>query len=517
MSTDTSEEPDVALIGAGIMSATIGTLLKELDPSLTIALFESLGAPAKESSQAWNNAGTGHAANCELNYTSQRPDGSVDISKALNVNTQFDVSRQFWSYLVTKGQISDPNEFIHSVPHMSFVWGQSNVAFLKNRFEAMSAHHCFEGMRYSEDPGQIGEWAPLLMDGRTGDQPIAATWVGSGTDVDFGSLTRKLFYGLDAQPGFTSDYNMKVTDIERQSDGRWRLTLRHQVTSLKRVVTAKFVFVGAGGGALKLLQQSKIPEAQGYGGFPVSGLWLRCDLASVQKRHHAKVYGKPASGSPPMSVPHLDTRVIDGEESLLFGPYAGFSTKFLKSGSYADLFRSIRARNIPPLLSVGAHEMGLTKYLITEVLKSEHRKFKSLKEFFPAAREQQWTTVVAGQRVQIIRPGDKRAGVLEFGTELVGSADHSIIGLLGASPGASTAAHIAVGVVEQCFSEELESQGWRERLEAIIPTYGIDLATDADALRETRARTADVLRIERDIPESSGPGSAAAQTLPGQS
>jgi malate dehydrogenase (quinone) len=512
MSITTTEETDVALIGAGIMSATVGTLLKELDPSLKMALFETLDAPARESSQAWNNAGTGHAANCELNYTSQRPDGSIDMSKALTVNTQFDISRQFWSYLVSKGQIPDPNKFIHSVPHMSFVWGKDNIAFLKKRFEAMSAHHCFAGMQYSEDHAQIGRWAPLLMEGRSPDQEVAATWVPSGTDVDFGTLTRELIYGLDAKPGFDSSYRQKVTEIQRQSDGRWHLTIRDQVNSLKRFVVAKFVFVGAGGGALKLLQQSKIPEVRGLGGFPVSGVWLRCDVQSVGKRHHAKVYGKAATGSPPMSVPHLDTRVIDGEPSLLFGPYAGFSTKFLKNGSYADLLTSINARNVPPLMSVGVHELALTKYLITEVLKSESRKFKSLTEFFPDAKQLQWTDAVAGQRVQIIKPGEKRAGVLEFGTELIGSDDHSIIGLLGASPGASTAAHIAVSVVERCFAGQMDS-GWRERLKQIIPTYGIDLAQDAEALRETRARTADILKIEHDIPADAAAGPAQPSSV----
>ncbi len=496
MTTVTSEEPDVALIGAGIMSATVGTLLKQLDPSLTVRMFETLPGPAEESSQAWNNAGTGHAANCELNYTSQRPDGSVDISKALNVNTQFDVSRQFWSYLVTTGVIPDPNEFIHSVPHMSFVSGPDNVGFLKNRFEAMSANPCFSGMQYSEAPEQIGEWAPLLMEGRKPGQQLATTWVPSGTDVDFGAVTRFMFRGLEAQSGFSSDFNTRVTDLQRQSDGRWRLTLRKTVTGERYYVTAKFLFVGAGGGALKLLQDSGIPEIRGYGGFPVSGLWLRCDSRALARRHDAKVYGKAASGSPPMSVPHLDTRVIDGNQSLLFGPYAGFSTKYLKQGSYTDMFSSIGGRNIGPMLSVGMHEIPLTKYLITEVLKSTSRKFKSLTEFFPDAEPSEWTEVTAGQRVQVIKPGGKHAGELEFGTELIVSEDRSIVGLLGASPGASTAAHIAVQVAERCFAELLQSS---DRIKQIIPTYGIDLSKDADALRETRRRTADILKIHQDI------------------
>jgi malate dehydrogenase (quinone) len=489
-----SESPDVVLIGAGIMSATLGTVLKELEPTLNVVLFETLQDCAQESSEAWNNAGTGHAANCELNYTPRLPDGSIDISTALKVNTEFDLSRQLWSHLVTKGAIGDPYAFIESCPHMSFVWGDDNVTFLHDRYKAMSAHHCYHGMEYSDHHGEIAQWVPLVMEGREADQPIAATRMITGTDVDYGSLTHLLVSQLQAQPGFSLHYKHKVTDLDQLADGRWKVTVKDLQTKHKRTVTAKFVFIGAGGGGLELLQKSGIPEAHGYGGFPVSGIWLRCDVDEVSARHHAKVYGKAAEGSPPMSVPHLDTRIISGKRSLLFGPYAGFSSKFLKHGHYTDLFRSIEPSNVVPMLDVARQDWGLAEYLIGQVLQTGSHQFKVLEQFYPEAQRQDWREAVAGQRVQIIKPGPHHSGSLEFGTEVVGSADNSIVALLGASPGASTAAYVAFETLEKCFAKEL-ADGWRDRLKTIIPTYGIDLTKDADATRETRAKTAALLGL----------------------
>ncbi|SEF42671.1 malate dehydrogenase (quinone) [Methylobacterium sp. 190mf] len=494
------DAPDVVLIGAGIMSATFGTVLKELEPSLRIAMFETLHDCAQESSEGWNNAGTGHAANCELNYTPQRPDGSVDIAKALEVNTEFDISRQLWAHLVRKGAIPDPRAFIHPCPHMSFVWGAKNVAFLKARYAAMSAHHCYHGMEYSEDPQVIAGWAPLIIEGRAPGEPIAATRIVTGTDVDYGALTHLLVKQLAAQPGFAVHYNRKVVALDRVDDGRWAVTVEDTYDATRRTVTAKFVFIGAGGGSLPLLQASKIPEGRGYGGFPVSGIWLRCDVDAVSARHHAKVYGKAASGSPPMSVPHLDTRIIGGKRSLLFGPYAGFSSRFLKHGSLTDLFTALTPHNIVPLLDVAKDNVALTEYLVGQVLQSSDHQFATLKDFFPKALKQDWTSAVAGQRVQTIKPTGKanplEEGYLEFGTELVAAADNSICALLGASPGASTAAFIAVEVLEKCFADRLTPDAWLPRLKAVIPTYGIDLKRDAEACRRTRAETASVLRIE---------------------
>src|SRR6478735_799440 len=428
-----SDNPDVVLIGAGIMSATLGTFLKELEPSLNIAMLETLHDCAQESSEGWNNAGTGHAANCELNYTPQREDGSVDISKALEVNTEFDLSRQLWSFLVKMGAIPDPSAFINPCPHMSFVWGAANVAFLRQRFKEMSANHCYHGMEYSEDRTKIGEWAPLIMDGRDDREPFAATRIITGTDVDYGALTHLLVKHLSDQPGFHVYYNRKVVGLDREDDGRWRVSVEDTYDGGVATVSAKFVFIGAGGGSLALLQKSKIPEGKGYGGFPVSGLWLRCDDPDINKRHHAKVYGKAAVGSPPMSVPHLDTRVIGGQHSLLFGPYAGFSTKFLKHGSLMDLFLSVRPDNILPLMAVGRDNMDLTEYLVEQVFQTPSHRFAALRDFYPTMKEADWQLDVAGQRVQIIKKDQKHTGILEFGTEIVAAADHSLVALLGAS------------------------------------------------------------------------------------
>jgi malate dehydrogenase (quinone) len=500
--TPTTDRPDVVLIGAGIMSATFGTFLKELDPSLTITMFEALDDCAQESSDGWNNAGTGHAANCELNYTPQRPDGSVDISRALEVNTEFDISRQLWSFLVGKGAIPDPQAFIHACPHMSFVWGAENVAFLRRRFEEMSAHHCYHGMVYSDDRETIAGWAPLLMDGRDGHEPFAATRIVTGTDVDYGALTHLLVAHLSAQPGFALHYGAQVTGLERSSDGRWTVTVEHTQTGAIDTVSAGFVFIGAGGGALPLLQASGIPEGRGYAGFPVSGIWLRCDVDAVSERHHAKVYGKAASGSPPMSVPHLDTRIIGGKHSLLFGPYAGFTTRFLKHGALTDLLGSLTVQNVIPLLDVARDNVALSEYLIGQVLQSPAHQFATLRQFFPRARRADWQVAVAGVRVQTIRPHESTGllpheeGQLEFGTELVVAADRSVVALLGASPGASTAAFIALEVLQRCFPDRLTPDAWLPRLRAIIPTYGIDLKQDAAACRNIRAETARALRIE---------------------
>jgi malate dehydrogenase (quinone) len=499
-------EPDVVLIGAGIMSSTLGVFLKELEPSLTIAVFETLEDCGLESSEAWNNAGTGHAANCEMNYTPERPDGSIDISKALQVNVEFDLSRQFWSYLVRKGAIADPRSFIHPVPHMSFVH-DGNVSFLTKRFKAMSAHHCYYGMEYTEDRQKIAEWAPMVMEGRRRDEPVAATRIVTGTDVDYGSLTRHLVGHLVAQPGCQVHYKSPVTHLARENNG-WRVEVHDLQSGGKRSVKAKFVFIGAGGGALPLLQKSGIPEGRGYGGFPVSGIWLRCDEPEINKRHHAKVYGKAAVGSPPMSVPHLDTRVIGGKHSLLFGPYAGFSSKFLKHGSLLDLFESVRPANIKPLLSVARDNFDLTEYLVGQLLQSESHRLAALDEYFPNADSKDWKLQVAGQRVQIIKPDVKRGGLLEFGTELVGAADQSLVALLGASPGASTAAFIAVSVLEKCFAGELTPAAWLPKLKEIIPSYGVSLIEDAEFCRRVRADTSEVLNIENIDPPAFAEGSS---------
>lgn len=462
----------IVLIGGGIMSATLGVLLKKLMPGAEIAIFERLDRVGAESSEAMNNAGTGHSAFCELNYTPEKKDGAVDISKAIKIASAFEVSKEFWAWLVRYRCITHPENFIRPVPHISFVWGEENVAFLRNRYETLRLHPLFEGMVFSDDPATLTTWMPLVMTGRDPAEPVAATKMDLGTDVDFGALTRALFGYLEKQAGVSLHLNSEVRDLERQDTGTWRVTVKDLVQSESRELEADFVFIGAGGGALPLLEKSNIEEAEGYGGFPISGQWLVCDNPEVIAKHHAKVYGKASVGAPPMSVPHLDTRVVNGKKTLLFGPFAGFSTKFLKNGSYWDLPASIELENFIPMLAAGWQNMALTRYLIQQVTQSADDRFEALLEYFPGARQEDWHLAIAGQRVQVIKKDDKKVGVLEFGTELVSAADGSIAALLGASPGASTAVSAMIDVLKKCFPHEMKTPEWKGLLRQMVPSYG---------------------------------------------
>jgi len=497
MSTNQNAETDVVLIGAGIMSATLGTLINELSPDINIEILERLDVVAAESSDAWNNAGTGHSALCELNYTPEQADGSVKIDKAINIAEQYEVSKQFWSYLVEKGIIKNPSHFIRQVPHMSAVFGEKDVRFLKTRFETLTQQNLFKGMEYTEDKQKLQEWVPLMMEGRNVSEAVAATKMDIGTDVNFGALTRDLVSYLDGKDNIKLSLNQEVKDIDREDDGRWEIEVKDLATGEKREILAKFVFIGAGGHSLLLLERSGIPEAKGYGGFPVGGQWLRCTNEEIIKAHHAKVYGKASVGAPPMSVPHLDTRYIDGKQALLFGPYAGFSTKFLKKGSYFDLPASIKLSNIRPMLSAGLDNLPLTKYLITEVMKKPQDKLDSLKQFMPTAKMEDWQIEKAGQRVQVIKKDPKHGGILEFGTEVVSSADGSIAALLGASPGASTSVAIMINLLKRCFPDRAKSDPYRKKLREMIPTWGKKLNDDAELCQATRERTHRLLNLDK--------------------
>jgi len=565
--SNVQKKTDVILIGAGVMSATLGSLLKELAPEWDIKVFEKLADAGEESSNEWNNAGTGHSALCELNYTSEKADGSIDITKAIRINEQFQLSRQFWSYLVSSKLIRNPQDFIMPIPHMSLVQGEKNVSFLKKRFEALSNNPLFQGMEYSDSPDKLKEWIPLIMKGRTSNEPIAATKIDSGTDVNFGALTRMLFDHLKnkgVQVHYKRSvvhYKRSVKDIKRKSDGMWEVKVADVDSGKVEYHTAKFIFIGGGGGSLPLLQKTGIPESKHIGGFPVSGLFMVCNNPEVIAQHHGKVYGKAKVGAPPMSVPHLDTRYIDNKKTLLFGPFAGFSPKFLKTGSNLDLISSVKPNNILTMLAAGVKEMALTKYLIQQVLLSNldtryidnkktllfgpfagfspkflktgsnldlissvkpnniltmlaagvkemaltkyliqqvllsnEKRVEELREFIPNAKSEDWDIVVAGQRVQVIKDTEAGGkGTLQFGTEVVSAADGSVAALLGASPGASTAVHVMLEVLEKCFPENMNK--WEPKIKEMIPSYGMSLVDHPDFFNEIHASTSQTLGL----------------------
>ncbi len=486
---------DVVLIGAGAMSTCLGMLLKQLDPTLKIIMIERLDDVAKESTASHNNAGTGHAAYCELNYTPLKKDGSIDISKALTINEAFELSLQFWSYCVETGALPDPSRFINPVPHQSFVWGEDNVAFLRKRFEAMRQHPMFADMEFSDDPAVIREWLPLVMQNRDPDENVAATRISHGSDVNFGRIARAFARYLRVQDNFDLRLNVNVTDLEKQKDGRWKVMIEDLNLEQRKPIYTKFVFLGLGGGALPLLQKSEIPESNGYGGFPVSGQWLICRKPEIVAKHNAKVYGKAAVGSPPMSVPHLDKRVLEDGNALLFGPFAGFTTKFLVHGSNYDLVKSTTFDNILPLTIAGFRNFDLTKYLIKESRKTHADRMASLRQYFPDANEDDWVFAVAGQRVQIIKEDKTEGGKLKFGTEVVSAADGSLSALLGASPGASVAVKAMLEVLESCFSEQMQLKAWQAKLQEMIPSYKKSLINDPELLKTVRHRTLKTLKL----------------------
>ncbi|MBU9825687.1 malate:quinone oxidoreductase [Rahnella perminowiae] len=510
------EKPvDVLLIGGGIMSATLGTYLQELEPDWSVDMVERLDGVALESSNGWNNAGTGHSALAEMNYTPEKADGSIDISKAVEINESFQISRQFWTYQVENGVLHNPRSFINSTPHMSFVWGDDNINFLRKRFAALQQSTLFRGMEYSEDPAQIKQWIPLVMEGRDPAQKVAATRIPIGTDVNFGEITRQLVASLQKKPNFSLSLGHEVRDIKRNPDNTWNVTVADLKNGDKEsVIKAKFVFIGAGGASLTLLQKSGIPEADNYGGFPVGGEFLVTENPDVVKRHLAKVYGKASVGSPPMSVPHLDTRILDGKQVLLFGPFATFSSKFLKNGSLWDLFGSVNFSNIMPMTHVGIDNFDLVKYLVSQVMLSDDDRFDALREYFPDAKKEDWRLWEAGQRVQIIKKDEKEGGVLRLGTEVVSSKDGSITALLGASPGASTAAPIMLHLMEKVFKDKVATPEWQAKLKKIIPSYGTELNGNVAATEKELGDTSRVLMLDNPQPKAAEPAPAADASAP---
>ena len=477
------------------MSATLASLLSELDSTLNMMMVERLPNVAAESSDAMNNAGTGHAGYCELNYTPLGADGNIEITRALAINASFETSLQFWSYLVEQNTLPAPTKFINTTPHLSFVWGEADVEFLRKRYTLLKAHHMFKDMEFSDDFATLKKWMPLVMQNRDESQKVAATRISYGSDIDFGSLTRSFVKHLDTKNNFNLVLNTEVKSLKQLANGRWHARLKDLTTKKISTIDAGFIFLGAGGGALKLLQKSGIPESHGYGGFPVSGQWLVCNNPEITQDHASKVYGKAAIGAPPMSVPHLDTRLINGKPALLFGPYAGFTTKFLKEGSYLDLIKSVKTNNIKPMLKVGRHNTDLTRYLIAEALQTHSARIATLQQFYPLAKKADWHLENAGKRVQIIKKCDDKGGKLEFGTEIVASQDGTIATLLGASPGASVAVQAMIDVIECCFATQMKSNDWQNKMKAIVPSYGKSLIDDADLLKQVRERTLKTLNL----------------------
>lgn len=486
---------NIILIGAGIMSTTLGSFLRDLEPGWNIKLFERLDAPGNESSHETNNAGTGHAALCELNYTVEQKDGSIDIGKAKAINEQFEISKQFWSYLVKNNYIKNPKEFIRPLPHISFVMGRDNVDFLKRRYEALMTHHMFRNMEYTEDNNKLKQWIPLMMNGRESGEPVAASKIDDGTDVNFGELTRKMARNINEHDNAAVYYRHEVLDFRQLENKRWEVKIRNLEEDKIEYHTADYIFIGAGGHAIPLLQKTKIPESRHLGGFPISGAFLVCNNPEVVGRHNAKVYGKEPYGTPPMTVPHLDRRYIQGQESLLFGPFAAIGPKFLKYGSNLDLFKSINADNLLTMASAGAKNIPLVKYSIQQVLMRKADRMKELRRFVPEAKDEDWDIHIAGKRVQVIKDTKEHGkGFIQFGTEVVSSEDNSVIALLGESPGASVSVSVVLEVFRQSFPEYTEK--WETKLKEMIPSYGQSLIEDSDLLEKIRKMSSEELELK---------------------
>ncbi|EOV8961664.1 malate dehydrogenase (quinone) [Cronobacter turicensis] len=494
---NTTEKTDVLLIGGGIMSASLGTVLQEIQPDWKQLMVEKLDGVALESSNGWNNAGTGHSANMELNYTPEREDGSIDVTKALEINEAFMISRQFWSSQVKRGVLNDPHSFINSTPHMSFVWGDKNVEYLTKRYQALQQTTLFQGMQFSTDQQQIKKWAPLIIEGRDPKQKVAATWTPVGTDVNYGEITRQLVGSLKKTSNFKLETSSEVTDFKRNADNSWHVTITDVNSGKEHAVDAKYVFIGAGGGALKLLQKTGIPEADNYAGFPVGGSFLVSENPEIARQHGEKVYGQASVGAPPMSVPHLDARFLDGKRVVLFGPFATFSTKFLKNGSFFDLLSTTTTSNFMPMTDVGLDNFDLVKYLIGQVMLSDEDRFDALKEYYPTARKEDWKLIQAGQRVQIIKKDPEKGGVLKLGTEIVTDQQKTLAALLGASPGASTAAPISINVIKQLFPEQYKSEAWQSKLREIMPSYGQKLNGNVALTQQVWDETASTLQLTK--------------------
>ena len=471
---------DVIIIGAGIMGTTFATLAKELAPELNITILERLESAGEGNSWVFNNAGTGHEANCELNYTPVDEE-VISVEKALKIHAQFNVAKQFWAHLIKKGAIKDPKTFINQTKHCTIV-SESSIDELRLRFKEMSAHHFFESMRFSEDFDEIKSWIPYLMEGRPRHEKMAATVIETGTDVNFGALTQQMAEHAAQDLGVKIEYGTHVKRVHKSPAGSWLVeTERHGAPVRYK---ADVLFVGAGGGAFPILKKSHLPFAKRFTGFPVGGRFLQAPISAEQADHYrAKTYGKAKVGAPPMSVPHLDLRVADGQHYLLFGPFASFKPVLEKGRGFFDYLRAMRLHDIPGLLNVTLEHFPLVKYLVSETFKGEKSMFEELESFAPGlSKKFDWKPVHAGQRVQIIKDGD-----LQMGTEILVSKDKTYGTLLGASPGASVSPEVMLRCLEQLLPAIFTKEATRKAKKEIFPEDDLDtLATNPDRYREIR-------------------------------
>ena len=478
-------QTDVILVGGGIMSATLATLLHELNPQLKIHLYEKLAACGQESSEVLNNAGTGHAGNCELNYTPEK-NGVIDISKALSINEMYELSLQFWSYMVKKNKNLKPQSFITKSSHASFVWNKKNVNFLKKRFNKIKEQPLFKGITFTENYEEIKRKFPLLIHGRNKLNDIALTNYEHGTDVNFGNLTNILISQLKKQNNFKLHLSEPIQKVTKTKDG-------YLIKSKSGLQLTKFLFLGAGGNSIKILQNLKVKESFGYGGFPISGKWLICNNKNIVKQHQGKVYSQAETGAPPMSVPHLDIRKIGNQETLLFGPFAGFTFKFLKNGSFLDFPKSIKLSNFKEIITVCLKNLNLVTYLFKQIILTHENRIHHLRKFYPNAKSRDWKLIDAGQRVQIIKPSKGFSGQLEFGTEIIYDDKKTLAALLGASPGASVSAASMLQIIEKCFAQEIPN--FSKKIRSIFPSYQIELNKEPKKLEIIRRNYRRILKL----------------------
>ncbi|MAK29780.1 malate dehydrogenase (quinone) [Acinetobacter sp.] len=483
---------DVVLVGGGIMSATLGTYLTELEPNWQIRMYDRLDRVAQESSNGFNNAGTGHSGFMEMNYTEEK-DGKMDISKAVKVAEQFEISKQFWAYQVKHNVLGQPSSFINPVPHHAFVWGD-NVAFLEKRYAAMIKNPLFYGMQFTENANQIKQWAPLTMEGRDPAQKVAATRMEIGSDVNYGAITTQLVNNLDKHQNFKLSTSSEVTGISQNDDKTWTVAFKNLKTGKADHVKTRFVFIGAGGASVKLLQMTGLPESKQYAGFPVGGVFLMTDNPKIAAEHTAKLYGRAELGAPPMSVPHIDTRYIDGKKYVLFGPFATYSNKFLKQGSQFDLLASTNKNNVLPMTAVGMENLDLVKYLVSQVMMTDEDRFNELKKYYPNAKREDWRLNQGGQRVQVIKKEEGKPAKLQFGTEVFVSKDRSVTALMGASPGASTSPYIMLNLLEKAFPQQVKGE-WNPKLHEIVRSYKQDLSDNPVLLDQVRQYTSQTLGL----------------------